>query len=431
VAYPTVIVHERKQEPGSIFSLLEEKERTSRRRMTTMTTEQQQQLRRQEDSSSRATILRHGPSKTKTAGTTTTTTEPVATPTDIPTQDALAVTREERIKSNSPERENAVTPYLEISGDRTLEADLVFGCVRTGEVVVTVNLTFAPIFQPYRPTLFSMRKTCGGLRTDLHVYRSIKLLEDSNGTKTAKDDPRTRPPPPINVETGVPSAIVQDGVPTKEFRRLQLLFGGKIPPVSKSARKKKPYHVGGDERTTTFYVHVPIREIDESLGNTSVYKTPCRNDAGAMCRQLPLTNQSHPSVTATCDPPVCTSTYLGVGAAGPSVSGEIVGDTPTDLELEPWTSSGDVVPMYVTYGCKQHMEVIVTIKMQPSFYDPTYFSYRKLCSPSIWRIPSLALISLVALVVLSVAILCIPCPCFKGDTLLKKIRHGNGQYVAM
>jgi hypothetical protein len=150
-----------------------------------------------------------------------------------------------------------------------------------------------------------------------------------------------------------------------------------------------------------------------------------------MCRQLPLTNHSTASITATCDPPVCTSTYLGLGAAGPSVSGEIVGDTPREYEEEPWTASGDVVPMYVTYGCKQQTEVVVTIKFQPSFYDPTYFSYRKTCTPSIWRIPSLALLGLVAFVLLSLSILCIPCPCFKGDSLLKKIRHGNGQYVAM
>ena len=132
-------------------------------------------------------------------------------------------------------------------------------------------------------------------------------------------------------------------------------------------KKSRQYKiVPGDEKTTTFYVRLPVREIDESLGNTTVVKTPCKFDGGSMCRQLPYTNTSLPSVTATCDPPICTSSYLGINLPGgvltgsPTISGEVMGNTPATAEEEPWTVEGDVVPMKITYGCKSHQDVVVT-----------------------------------------------------------------------
>ena len=204
------------------------------------------------------------------------------------------------------EHETVNTPSFEINGDKPLVAHLIFGCVRTGDAIITLNITNTPIYQPYRPTLITMRKKCGGIRTGLHVYPSEKVVHS---------DIQTRPKPPINLQTGLSNAVLQDGRATLRHSRKTLPKKG-----------KKGYSIiHGQERKTTFYVQLPIREIDESLGNVSLVKTPCRYDSSLLCRQLPLTNTSLPSITATCDPPICTSTYLGVGSSGPTVSGEIIG----------------------------------------------------------------------------------------------------------
>ena len=365
------------------------------------------------------------PATTPTDKTTTTT----SAPTDIPTQEAI----DDAIDNygwlgggNLVERETTITPYLDISGDDSLVANLVFGCVRTGDAVVTLNITHSPIWQPYRPTLVTMRKTCGGRRTGLHVYPSEKLLEDQDGNATTSDDPRRRPVPPISKD-GTSTALLKDGQPAR--------FN--IPHHLPKKKSRQYKIVPGDEKTTTFYVRLPVREIDESLGNTTVVKTPCKYDGGSMCRQLPYTNTSLPSVTATCDPPICTSSYLGINLPGgvltgsPTISGEVMGNTPATAEEEPWTVEGDVVPMKITYGCKSHQDVVVTITFSPSFYDPMSFSYHKRCQPSGWRIPSLILFSLILLVGTALMVLCTPCPCLKGDSLLKKMRHGKGQYMEM
>ncbi len=107
------------------------------------------------------------------------------------------------------------------------------------------------------------------------------------------------------------------------------------------------------------------------------------------------------------------------------------GESPISNDIEPFTQSGDIVPMYISYGCKEAKDVIVTITMSPSFYNPMSFSYHKRCTPSSWRLPSLILFSVVLFLGTSLLILCVPCPCLKGDTLLKKLRHGKGQYVEL
>ena len=115
----------------------------------------------------------------------------------------------------------------------------------------------------------------------------------------------------------------------------------------------------------------------------------------------------------------------------PIVSGEVVGNTPATEEEEPWTTEGDIVPLKITYGCKEYKHVVVTITLSPSFYDPMKFSYHKICQPSNWRWISLIVIGLVLLLGTGLMVLCLPCPCLKGDSLLKKMRHGKGQYIEM
>jgi thiol-disulfide isomerase/thioredoxin len=349
-------------------------------------------------------------STTTTAIISTSATTTTSAPTDIPSQEVIANTiTNHGLSADQVERETSLTPYLDVSGDETLIARLIFGCVRTGDTIVTLNITHTPIWQPYRPTLISMRKTCGGRRSGLHVYPSELV-------KGKKADMR-RPVPPKTMEGGS-NAVLENGQPAR-FNK-----PGHLPKVGSKQYKIIP----GNETTSTFYVRVPVREIDESLGNTTVVKTPCKYDAGSMCRQLPWTNKSTPSITASCDPPICTSSYLGVGN-GPIVSGEVVGNTPASSEEEPWTSQGDIVPMKITYGCKEHKNVIVTITFAPSFYDPVSFSYHKICEPSGWRIPSLVLICLTLLLGIGLLVLCIPCPCLKGDSLLKRMKYGKGQYM--
>ena len=64
-----------------------------------------------------------------------------------------------------------------------------------------------------------------------------------------------------------------------------------------------------------------------ALGNMTVVPEPCHHDGGRMCRQLRLTNRSTPSVTASCKPAICSSTYLGIGA-GPAIGGEVLRRVP-------------------------------------------------------------------------------------------------------
>ena len=292
-----------------------------------------------------------------------------------------------------------------------LDARLIFGCVRTGEALVTLNVTFAPIWQPYRPTLLTMRKRCGGRRHGLHVFESVKI-EDEEGKPTG----RTRPAP-----EGGATTVMRNGVPQEGF-----IPGHLVPETSPSGKKRKDFRrVPGEETTTTFYVRVPVVELDAALGNTSVVPKKCHHDGGRLCRQLPLTTLGTPAVSAKCVPNVCSPNMLGVGTSGPALAGEVLGDTPASIEQEPWTQAGDLVPLKISYHCTRATEVEVTVTISPSFYEPMMFSYKKMCAPSVWRVVALVGIGLTLSVGIGALILCLPCPCWRGDSLLKRIVQGD------
>jgi hypothetical protein len=292
-----------------------------------------------------------------------------------------------------------------------LDASLVFGCVRSGEAIVTMNVTFAPIWQPYRPTLITMRKRCGGRRSGLHVFESV-AIEDEEG----KPAGRRRPAPESAATTAMRNGEPQPGyVP-----------GHLAKATEPSGKKRKDFRiVPGGETTTMFYVRVPVVELDAARGNTSVVPKQCHHDSGRLCRQLPLTNLSTPAVTVKCVPDVCSPNILGVGTSGPGLAGEVLGDTPATVDEEPWTQAGDLVPLSITYHCTRTTAVVVSVVFSPSFYEPMEFSYMKMCAPSPWRIVALVGILLTLTVGVGAMVLCLPCPCWRGDSLLKWLVQGE------
>ena len=70
-------------------------------------------------------------------------------------------------------------------------------------------------------------------------------------------------------------------------------------------------------------------------------------------------------------------------------------------------------------------EVEVTVTLSPSFYEPMMFSYKKMCVPSVWRVVALVGIGLTLTVGIGAMILCLPCPCWRGDSVLKRIVQGD------
>jgi hypothetical protein len=302
------------------------------------------------------------------------------------------------------------SPTVTLTSD-PLDASLVFGCVRTGEAIVTMNVTFAPIWQPYRPMLVTMRKRCGGRRFGLHVFESV-AIEDEEGKPTE----RRRPAPESEATTAM-----RDGKPQPGY-----VPGHLAKATENSGKRRKDFHiVPGSETTTTFYVRVPVVELDAARGNTSVVPKQCHYDSGRLCRQLPLTNLSTPAITVKCVPDVCSPNMLGIGTSGPGIAGEVLGHTPATADEEPWTQAGDLVPLAITYHCTRTTEVVVSVVLSPSFYEPMEFSYMKMCAPSVWRIVALVGIALTLSVGLGAMVLCLPCPCWRGDSLLKRLVQGE------
>merc|ERR1712098_506471 len=86
------------------------------------------------------------------------------------------------------------------------------------------------------------------------------------------------------------------------------------------------------------------------------------------------------AVTASCEPAICGTNFLGTGT-GPTLSGEAVGDTPSSDDEEPFAER--VVPLRVGYHCSSRRFTRVCVTFTPSFYDPVVTCYRKECVP--WR----------------------------------------------
>jgi hypothetical protein len=49
--------------------------------------------------------------------------------------------------------------------------NISFGCIKKGRGMVNIFLTFAPIYQPFKPIKYSIVKECGGRPVGLNVYR--------------------------------------------------------------------------------------------------------------------------------------------------------------------------------------------------------------------------------------------------------------------
>ena len=243
--------------------------------------------------------------------------------------------------------------------------NISFGCIKKGRGMVNIFLTFAPIYQPFKPIKYSIVKECGGRPVGLNVYRGkrkeiVDLDSGSSAKKVVSIFPENEEDEKLNL-------AIEDGIFLPQFANTDPKIGTGIVPE--------------DERVSTFYLDVPPTEIEHGYGNRTAPPTPCRGTyISGKCRQLQRSHDPSNSnpVRAKCEPNICSSDFFGF-TSGPAISGEAVGSG--ESSKSELASASGKVPMHVHYGCTRKAQVVVSITYKPEFYDEVTMQYVKQCLP--------------------------------------------------